>query len=131
MTSSEAGLLFSLFALCLFSYGLTISGFIIDKWGVKKATMLGLVLYAISKFILIFAETKLQLYIIFLTIGPLGVSILFPVLTLGVKRLTLETARPQGFSLFYASMVVGFIFAGPLVDFIRHDYKMSSVTYHH
>ena len=66
-----------------------------------------------------------------LTVGPLGVSILFPVLTLGVKKLTLESGRPQGFSIFYAAMVVGLIFAGPMVDFIRHDYKMTSVTYHH
>jgi fucose permease len=59
MTQSEAGLLFCISALCLFTYGITIAGFIIDKMGVKYALMLGLSLYAIGKFVLIFADTRL------------------------------------------------------------------------
>ena len=58
MSQMEAGILFCISALCLFTYGLTISGIIIDKWGVKNALMFGLSLYAFAKFILIFADTK-------------------------------------------------------------------------
>ena len=59
MTPSEAGILFCISAICLFVYGLTISGFIIDKIGVKGSLLLGLSLYAAGKFILVFSETRL------------------------------------------------------------------------
>lgn len=59
MTPSEAGILFCISAICLFCYGLTISGYIIDKIGVKGSLLLGLSLYAAGKFILVFADTRL------------------------------------------------------------------------
>lgn len=85
--------------------------------------MIGLTLYGIGKFILIFADTRTQLWLVMVTVFPLGISILYPVLVLGVKRLCKENARPQAFSLFYAAMIIGAIVAGPIVDWIRHDYK--------
>ena len=118
-------------ALCLFTYGITISGFIIDKMGVKFSLMLGLSLYATGKFILLFADTRLQLWLVMVTVLPLGISIIYPVLVLGVKRLCFENARPQAFSLFYAAMIIGAIVGGPIVDWIRHDYKQTSFKYQH
>ena len=131
MTQSEAGLLFCISALCLFSYGITISGFIIDKMGCKYSLMLGLSLYALGKFILIFADTRLQLWLVMVTVFPLGISIIYPVLVLAVKRLCKENARPQAFSIFYAAMILGAIVGGPIVDWIRHDYKQTSWRYRH
>jgi predicted MFS family arabinose efflux permease len=131
MTTSEAGVFFCISALCLFCFGLTISGFIIDKVGVKGSLILGLTLYAIGKFILVFSETRLQLILIMTTILPLGISIVFPALILGVKRLTKENARPIGFNIFYGAMVLGAIFGGPIVDYIRMDYKTTTWMYHH
>ena len=131
MTQSEAGILFAISAICLFVYGIGISGYIIDKVGVKWSLMLGLSLYAAAKFFLIFIETRMQLYIIMLTIAPLGISIIFPCLLLGIKKLTSEDSRPIAFSVFYGAMVLGAVFGGPIVDWIRYDYKHSSVTYHH
>lgn len=58
MSQSEGGILFCVSALCLFSYGITISGYIIDKLGVSGSLMLGLTLYAIAKFILVFADNR-------------------------------------------------------------------------
>ena len=58
MSQMEAGILFCISAVCLFAFGLTISGIILDKWGVKNSLMFGLRLYAFAKFILIFADTK-------------------------------------------------------------------------
>jgi MFS family permease len=54
----EAGTLFAISAICLFIYGLTISGPLIDKLGVKWSLMIGLSFYAIAKLILFFAETR-------------------------------------------------------------------------
>ena len=45
--------------------------------------------------------------------------------------MTKESARPLAFSIFFGSMILGGVFGGPIVDWIRHDYKHASVTYSH
>lgn len=65
------------------------------------------------------------------TLMPLGICLIYPTLLLGVKRLTKENARPEAFSFFYGFMIAGAVFAGPIVDWIRHDYKTTSWEYHH
>jgi len=56
------------------------------------------------------------------TINPFGISIIFPCLVLGIKKLTPSGAvRALAFSIFYAFMVLGALVGGPLVDFIRRD----------
>ena len=119
MSQFEAGSLFCFFALALFFYGLFIAGIIIDKCGVKTSLMLGLLLYGITKFILIFAEYRWQLYLLMTTIAPFGIAIIFPVLILGVKKLTKENARPQAFAFFYGAMILGAVVGGPVVDLLR------------
>lgn len=131
MTVWETGVLFFCTAICVLTYGLTITGFIIDKLGVKFALFIGFILYAIAKFFLIFIDNRAQLYFIMLTILPFAISLIFPTLVLAIKRLTLESARPLAFSIFFGAMILGAVFGGPIVDWIRHDYKHSSVTYKH
>lgn len=131
MSPSEAGILFCISACCLFVYGLTISGYIIDKTGVKISLLIGLIVYAIAKFVLIFTESRAHLYFIMVTFGPFGISIIFPASILGVKKLTRENARPMAFSFFFGAMVIGAIFSGPIVDWIRHDYKTTTWPYDH
>ena len=131
MTVWEIGVLFACTAVCLLAYGLTISGFIIDKLGVKYSLVTGLSLYAVAKFILIFAESRLCLQIVMCTLAPLGISIVFPCLILGVKKLTNEVNRPFGFQLFFAATITGAIFGGPIVDWVRHDYKYTTWHYTH
>jgi len=62
---------------------------------------------------------------------PLGISLIYPTLLLGVKRLTKENARAEAFSFFYGFMILGAVFAGPVVDYIRYDYKTTTWEYHH
>jgi len=118
-------------ALCLFLYGVVLAGPIIDKMGVKLSLILGLACYGFGKFLLIFLDTRTQLTVIMVTIIPFGASIVFPCVMLGVKKLTLESGRPQAFSFFYASMISGAILGGPLVDLIRYDFKYSVWEYSH
>lgn len=122
MTQQEAGILFCVTAMFLFTYGLTISGYLIDKMGVKYSLVLGFLMITVAKFMLTFADSLTQLYLIMCTISPFGISIIFPCLVLGVKKLTDPGAlRSLGFSIFYAFMVLGCLLGGPLVDFIRRD----------
>ena len=94
MTIWEVGVLVALIALAVLVYGLTISGFIIDKLGIKFSTFIGFSLYASSKFFLIFIDNRAQLYFVVLTLMPFAIAIVFPVLVLAVKRLTKTSARP-------------------------------------
>ena len=52
-----------------------------------------------------------------------GASIILPAAMVGVKKLTFENGRVQGFSYFYGVMIMGIILGGPIVDLIRHSYK--------
>lgn len=123
MGTSEAGILFCISAICLFVYGLTITGPLVDKLGIKISLIIGLALYSSVKFMLVFIEYKYQLYIVMCVPAPLAVSIIFPSLLLAIKKLTFENARPFAFSLYYGAMVLGAIFGGPIIDWIRHDAK--------
>lgn len=77
---------------------------------------------SISKFILTFAESLSQLYFIMCSISPFGISIIFPCLVLGVKKLTNDGPfRKLCFSIYYGFMVVGGVLGGPIVDYIRRD----------
>lgn len=127
----EVGILFFFTAICVLAYGLTITGFIIDKLGVKFSLFIGFILYAVTKFFLIFIDNKAQLYFIMLTVLPFSISLIFPTLLLSVKRLTFQKSRPLAFSIFFGAMILGAVFGGPIVDWIRHDYKHASVSYSH
>jgi len=131
MTVWETGVLIFCTALMVLAYGFTITGFTIDKLGVKFSLFIGFILMTIAKFFLIFIDNKAQLYFIMLTILPFAIALIFPVLILAVKRLTLTNTRPLAFSIFFGAMILGAAFGGPIVDWIRHDYKYASVSYKH
>jgi predicted MFS family arabinose efflux permease len=122
MTDQEAGILFCVTAICLFGYGLTISGYLIDRLGVKYSLAIGFTSITLAKFLLTFADSLTQLYLIMCTISPFGISIIFPCLVLGVKKLSDNGSfRSISFSFYYAFMVLGALLGGPIVDFIRRD----------
>lgn len=132
MTQQEAGVLFCISAMFLFGYGLTISGYMIDKLGVKLSLTIGFIMITISKFMLTFVSSLTQLYFIMCTISPFGISIIFPCLILGIKKLTDPgPVRSTAFSVFYASMVLGALLGGPIVDFIRRDIGKTQFEYLH
>lgn len=115
-------MLFCISALFLFLYGLSISGYLIDTMGVKFSLVLGLIMVTITKFALTFIETKTQLFFIMSTIGPFGISLIFPGQVLGIKKLTTPgPMRVLAFNLFYGAMILGGIIGGPIVDYIRRD----------
>lgn len=131
MSTSEAGILFCISAVCLFIYGLFLTGPLVDKCGIKTSLLIGISLYTLTKFLFIFIEYRWQLYFIMTTIAPFGISIIFPALVLAVKKLTFENARPLAFSIFFGAMVTGAVFGGPIIDWIRLDFKYTTLHYDH
>ena len=66
------------------------------------------------------------------TISPFGISLIFPCLILGVKKLTTNgPLRNLSFSIFYGFMVFGALLGGPIVDFIRRDIGKTQFEYYH
>jgi len=66
------------------------------------------------------------------TLNPFGISIVFPGLVLGIKKLTHKGAfRSLSFSVFYAMMILGALVGGPIVDYIRRDIGKTSFEYYH
>ena len=66
------------------------------------------------------------------TISPFGISIVFPCLILGVKKLTKDgPVRSLGFSILYAFMILGALVGGPIVDFIRINIGKTQFEYLH
>ena len=132
MTQQEAGILFCVSAICLFTYGLTISGYMIDRFGVKTSLLVGFSLMTLSKFMLTFIESTFHLYLIMCTISPFGISIMFPCLVLGIKKLSHSgPMRVLAFNIYYAAMIIGALLGGPIVDYIRRDIGKTQFEYLH
>lgn len=94
--------------------------------------MIGFANITLAKFVLTFAESLPQLYFVMMTISPFGISIIFPCLVLGIKKLTTDGSfRKLSFSVYYAFMVLGGLLGGPLVDFIRTDIGKTQFEYLH
>lgn len=75
MTDIECGLVYSLGAGLTFVYGLFFSGYLIDNAGVKPCLLLGSLLLTITRLLCCFISHKRDLYIIFTTIVPIGMSL--------------------------------------------------------
>jgi hypothetical protein len=100
--------------------------------GVKISLIIGFTLITVAKFILTFADSTMQLYFVMCTISPFGISIIFPCLVLGIKKLTTDGSfRKLSFSVFFGFMVIGGLVGGPIVDFIRRDIGKTQFEYLH
>jgi predicted MFS family arabinose efflux permease len=75
LTDLECGTLYSLAAGLTFFYGLFFSGYLIDNAGVKPCMLLGSLFLSVARFLACIIETKRDLYLIFTTIIPLGLSL--------------------------------------------------------
>lgn len=74
MTDIECGLVYSLGAILTFIYGLFFSGYLIDNAGVKPCLLIGSLLLSITRLSCCFITSKRDLYLIFTTIVPIGLS---------------------------------------------------------
>lgn len=75
MDEYECGMLYSLTAGLTFFYGLLFSGYLIDSAGVKPCLLLGSLLLGVTRCLIVVINTKFDLYLIFTTIMPLGLSL--------------------------------------------------------
>jgi len=78
-------LLYSIAAGLTFLYGFIISGYLIDRGGVKLSMVLGSLMLTGARFLLAFGKEKWIIYVVFTTLTPLGMSLYVPVMILGIN----------------------------------------------
>ena len=75
LTDVECGTLYSMAAGLTFVYGLIFSGYMIDNAGVKNCMLLGSLLLSVARLLISTIDTKEDLYLVFSTVAPLGLSL--------------------------------------------------------
>ena len=75
LTDMESGTLFSLTAALTLTYGLLISGYLIDNAGVKPCLLIGSFLLTLCRMSAVFVTSKRDLYLVMTTVAPMGLSL--------------------------------------------------------
>ena len=122
LTDIQAGAVYGAWGAAITLWGL-ITSFINDNLGVRTALLIGYVI-TFTSLLVISLTTSLTLLLIFIFVFlPLGNSMGIPMLTIGIKRFTNSSNRALAYGLFYSSMNIGAVFAGPVVDFFNVAYE--------
>lgn len=122
LTDIQAGAVYGAWGAAITIWGL-ITSFINDNLGVRTALLVGYVI-TFTSLLVISLTTSLTLLLVFIFIFlPLGNSMGIPMITIGIKRFTNSSNRALAFGLFYSSMNIGAVFAGPVVDFFNVAYE--------
>jgi predicted MFS family arabinose efflux permease len=121
-------MLYSITAGLTFLYGLLISGYLIDRGGVKLSLVLGSLFLTSARFLVTFGQVKWLIYLTFMTLIPLGMSLYVPVMILAINQTTTGKTRQLGYSLFYAFLSLGYVLGGPFVDFVRAYLPITKFT---
>jgi predicted MFS family arabinose efflux permease len=86
-------MLYSITAGLTFLYGLLISGYLIDRGGVKLSLVLGSLFLTSARFLVTFGQAKWLIYLTFMTLIPLGMSLYVPVMILAINQTTTGKTR--------------------------------------
>jgi len=118
----QAGALYGLWGALSTLYGLFV-GTLVDKLGVSKSLQLGFALTLLARVCITFTTSKTMLLVQICGTLPLGNCLGIPVLTIGIRRYTHESAMGFAFGLFYVIMNVAALLSGPIVDLLTIRYK--------
>jgi len=117
-TDVQAGTLYGVWGLLASVFGV-VCGPLIDYFGVKKSLVLGSLLGVAGGVILALARTRGWLLLSVCFLMPMSTSLGIPVLTIGVKRFTHAANKDLAYGIFYSTMNIGAVVAGPCVDAVR------------
>lgn len=105
------------------SMGLTLTtifvGAVCDAIGIKKTLLIGTIVLIISRIVMPFTNNFWIAFIFGFIPLALGVGIMGPVLSVGIKRFTTKEGTAMGFALFYTLMNVGWALGGIIFDTVR------------
>lgn len=117
-----AGTLYGVWGVLISVYGL-LTGLLIDKMGVKMSLVLGGILSLIGRGIFSLAPNKWLMVSSVVLFMPVGFSLGIPVLTIAIKRYTVEENRTVAYGLFYSFMNISAVFSGIVTDSLVYFFK--------
>jgi MFS family permease len=105
LTDKQAALLYGSVGILTLFYGFIFSGYIIDRFGVKTALILGSTALFIGRLFGAFTTNFNVFLVVILTAGPLGFSLGIPVMQIGIRKIVPEKSRSVAFSIFYIMVI--------------------------
>ena len=118
LTDVQAGLYIMVFSMSLTVCSMLI-GAVCDAIGIKRTLLLGTGIILLSRICLPFFD---NVYIVtFTSFIPMaiGMGVLLPVLSVGIKYYTTTAGAALGFALFYTLMNVGWAIGAAIFDWVR------------
>jgi dipeptide/tripeptide permease len=107
----------------VFSTGITLAtmlvGAVVDAVGVKKTLVFGAGVLVVSRLALPFCRNVYLATLVGFFPLAIGIAILLPVLSVGIKRYTTKEGAALGFAMFYTLMNVGHYFGATIFDGVR------------
>ena len=118
LTDVQAGLYIMVFSMSLTVCSMLI-GAVCDAIGIKRTLLLGTGIILVSRICLPFFDN--WLIVTFTSFLPMaiGMGILLPVLSVGIKYYTTTAGAALGFALFYTLMNVGWALGAAIFDAVR------------
>lgn len=99
--------------------GVMIIGPVCDAIGIRRTLLVGTIILLVSRFFLPLSTNIVAISLLGFIPMAIGMAMLGPVLSVGVKRFTTKETAALGFGLFYTLMNVGWAIGAWLFDAIR------------
>ncbi len=110
----------------VWSVGLTIVtmmvGAVVDAIGIRRTLIMGAVVLLFARFCMPLTHNIYLVSIIGFVPMAVGIAIMGPVLSVGIKRFTTREQAALGFGLFYTLMNVGWALGGLIFDWVRRGF---------
>lgn len=126
-SDEKAGWAYGAFTMMVSIAGI-VTGTLVDRWGVRKAFIIGTSLALGSRLILTFTHNEWLVWASILGLMPVGMALFFIALPAGVKRYTNDGNRTFGFSLLYVFRNIAALIALPLIDVFRSAFEHGAVV---
>jgi dipeptide/tripeptide permease len=108
--------------------GTILVGSVVDAIGIKRTLLLGTFVLLFSRFCMpLVSDIYVVTFIGFIPTA-IGIAIMGPVLSVGIKRYTTRDQTTLGFGLFYTLMNVGWAIGGVIFDEVRTTFGEHSMV---
>jgi len=121
LSDTRAGWFIGIWSMGLTLFAVTI-GTVVDAIGVRKTLLTGAVLLVLSRIALPLSNNFLLVAGLSFLPMAIGMGVLLPVLSVGIKQFTTKEGSALGFGMFYTLMNIGYAIGAWIFDLVRHTY---------
>jgi len=122
LTDIAAGSFITGWSLALTAIGMVV-GALVDTVGIRRICLLSVAMLLIARFFMAWLTDPLWVFLLGFMPLALGLAVVAPVVSVGIKRYTTKDGSALGFALFYVIMNLGYAVGGFAFDWIRHFFS--------